>query len=234
MVHALLLFSPFQHNHIRQRPRRNLALSCQPESRQARVCLPPDACTTSPDLRSAVMPTNLLFSTATEVTQPLNTKSPNPSCDGLIIVHNFAPAQKNRHNCQDSRLTPAKFKELDRIGFFRKYRATPVREGWQVTSNLGLICVHLCSSLRPSAFLFYVRTTRASCVRPQFSFPGVTALWRSRLSIRIIARNRVPPASSTESSFFHPDQERPRSRQILNDQTNPRIRKARPVKQLPG
>ena len=85
---------------------------------------------------------------------------------------------------RSTRITLTNHYHLERIGFFRKYRATPVREGWQVTSNLGLICVHLCSSLRPSAFLFYVRTTRASCVRPQFSFPGVTALWRSRLSIR--------------------------------------------------
>ncbi len=89
-------------------------------------------------------------------------------------------------------------REASEIGFFRKYRATPVREGWQVTSNLGLICVHLCSSLRPSAFLFYVRTTRASCVRPQFSFPGVTVLWRSRLSIR-----KMPPGPLTSLPVHH-------------------------------
>ncbi len=82
---------------------------------------------------------------------------------------------------------------LKEIGFFRKYRAMPAREGWQVTSNLRLICVHLRSSLRPLPFLFYVRTIRASCVRSQFSFPGVSALWRSRLSIRKTACNPPQP-----------------------------------------
>ncbi len=88
------------------------------------------------------------------------------------------------------------------IGFFRKYRATPVREGWQVTSNLGLICVHLCSSLRPSAFLFYVRTTRASGVQPQFSSPGVTA--PSGQDFRSAKRHtrRAPVLSSYQSVLF--------------------------------
>ncbi len=85
--------------------------------------------------------------------------------------------------------------DLSEIGFFRKYRATPVRDGRQVTSNLRLICVHLCSSLRPLPFLFYVRTIRASCVRSQFSFPGVTA----RMAVKaFVSQNPLQPLTAAK------------------------------------
>ena len=62
----------------------------------------------------------------------------------------------------------------------------------QILDLSAFICVHPCG---PRLFSFYVRTTRASCVRPQFSFPGVTVLWRSRLSIRKTAPQPVPAQS---------------------------------------
>ncbi len=84
------------------------------------------------------------------------------------------------------RITKAKESHSSRIGFFRKYRATPVRDGWQVTSNLGLICVHPCG---PRLFSFTSIQLAQAVFGPNFSFPGVTALWRSRLSIR---KKRTP------------------------------------------